>query len=116
MSGPERSEVSGVEPAACRWDFDGDCAPATGGERIARWRHASFSVGVFQWVKKADGKGLKRSPAACRVKGWVSHPDQAYAVAREVVRRLEVGELLPTTVPKHLTEGTRRCNIFMRGC
>lgn len=111
----ERSEVSGVEPAAGRWDFDGDCAPATDGDRLVAW-YTSFSVGVFQWLTKADGKGLKRSPAACRVKGWVSRPDQAYAVAREVVRRLEAGELLPTTAPKHLTEGTRRCNIFMRGC
>lgn len=30
---------------------------------------ATLSVGIFQWVYKADGRGLKKSKAVYRIKG-----------------------------------------------
>jgi len=51
-----------------------------------------FSVGVFQWVPKSSGKGLKKSAVKVRVKGWVRDAEKAYAKARELCLRLDAGE------------------------
>lgn len=76
-------------PEAGKHSFDGSCAPGSFGT----WGHQiGFSVGVFQWVPKADGKGLKRSAVKVRIKGFVCNADKVYAKALEISRKLDAGE------------------------
>lgn len=65
-----------AERKAWSWAFDGDCKPAPG--------ENMFSVGIFQWVPKKGGKGVKRSKAVCRVNGSVEEADQVYQRAEEI--------------------------------
>ena len=58
-------------------DFSGSYSP--GGIIIASQR--TFSVGIFKWIAKANGKGLKKSAVIHRVRGYVSDPDEVYTVA-----------------------------------
>ena len=44
----------------------------------------TFSVGIFQWLLKASGKGLKKSKVKYRVKGYTSNPEPVYKRAREI--------------------------------
>ncbi len=48
---------------------------------------ATFSVGVYQWLPKTSGKGLKRSNAI-RVAGYVAESAAVYAKADELCARL----------------------------
>jgi hypothetical protein len=50
-------------------------------------RFSTFSVGVFQWIPKASGKGLKKSKTI-RVKGYVADPESAYGRAAELCKTL----------------------------
>lgn len=63
------------------WDFD---------RPPARWTedYFSFSVGIFQWLQKASGKGLKKSPAICRVLGYTCEPERVYEKALALCARL----------------------------
>jgi hypothetical protein len=45
-------------PKPYEWDYDGACDPAKSRSRSMQ----TFSVGVFQWLPKKSGKGLKRGP------------------------------------------------------
>ena len=72
-----------TEKKAGEWDFDGSCAP---GGSYAGWQ--TFSLGIFQWVPKSGGKGLKRSKVTRRVKGYTSQPEEAFAKARTIVAEL----------------------------
>jgi len=76
-------------------DFSGACAPET-----SLFSHRTFSVGVFQWVQKASGKGLKKSPAKVRVVGLCSCPLAVYAEAAWICKLLDKGEY---TGPKRVT-------------
>ena len=76
------------ERAPGRWDYDGHADPAHG----KRWdyiRAETFSVGCFQWVAKASGKGLKRSRAHVRFRGRVDEPEKVYEQARRFCERME---------------------------
>ena len=64
-------------------DFDGACAGNT--------NRATFSVGIFQYLRKSGGKGLKRSEVKYRVKGPSSKADEIYARAKEVCWMLDNG-------------------------
>ena len=77
---------------AYKHDFDGACAPGW----LGTIGQQTFSVGIFQWLPKANGKGLKRSPVCYRVKGSVSNDHKVYKRAREVCRLLDKGEILKT--------------------
>jgi len=57
-------------------DFSGSCSP---GSIMAPQK--TFSVGIFKWVSKANGKGLKKSAVIHRVRGYVSDPEEVYKVA-----------------------------------
>lgn len=48
----------------------------------------TFSVGIFQWQLKASGKGLKKSKAMSRVRGYNAEPDRVYEKAIEICARL----------------------------
>ncbi len=74
-------------PEAYKHGFDGSCAP---GSHYSSGQ-VSFSVGVFQWLPTAAGRGLKRSPVKIRIKGYMSEPERVYAAAREVCTKLDAG-------------------------
>jgi hypothetical protein len=73
-----------VNPQLNQYDFDGACAPHTG--LTANWE--SFTLGIFQWVAKSGGKGLKRSKIIQKVKGQSKDPGPAYEKARKLVATL----------------------------
>jgi hypothetical protein len=52
----------------------------------------TFSLGIFQWLPKAGGKGLKRGKVVQRVKGQTSEPEPAYERARAIVVELNAKE------------------------
>lgn len=64
-------------PTPGLWDFDGACQPPANG---TAWNH-TFSVGVFQWLSKASGKGLKRGKTIKRISGPSHNPEAVYAKA-----------------------------------
>lgn len=76
---------------AGQWDFDGACAPDEDGESSKSF-FGTFSLGIFQWVPKAGGRGLrgevKRSKVVRRVKGDQIAPEKAYEKARRIVAEL----------------------------
>ena len=73
---------------AGKHDFTGACAPS---HAFASRSWITFSVGVFQWLPKASGKGLKRGPVKVRVAGLVSDPEAVNAKAREIAAQLDAG-------------------------
>ncbi len=64
-----------------QWDYDGSCKP---GGRSAYSGCSTFSVGIFQWVPRGNGKGIKRGKVVQRVKGSTSAPDEVYAKAQMI--------------------------------
>jgi len=68
-------------------DFSGSCAPGA----TMLFHNNTFSVGIFQWVPKASGKGLKRTPVKFRIKGTTSNPDSVYERARIVCEKMNKG-------------------------
>lgn len=65
-----------MKPAGT-WDFDGACAPGR-----AHGRHRTFSLGCFQWIPKASGKGTKRGKVVKRFVGLTDDPESAFEQAR----------------------------------
>ena len=53
-----------------------------------------FSLGVFQWVLKADGKSLKPGPVKVRIKGFYCDAAKVYDTARAVCAKLNAGETI----------------------
>ena len=51
----------------------------------------TFSVGIFEWLAKANGRGVKRGAVKVRVKGPI-HTEQAVLdKAREIAHQLDTG-------------------------
>ena len=73
-------------------DFSGSCAPSKG----ALW-NATFSVGIFQWIPKASGKGLKKSAVKFRIKGNMSEADKVYKKAKEICKMIDERGVMPAT-------------------
>ena len=66
-------------PVAYRWDYEQN--PRDGdGDAI------TFSVGVFQWLPKTSGAGLKKSKSI-RVKGYVAEHERVYRKAEQLCPR-----------------------------
>lgn len=79
-----------MKAEAGKHDFSGNCAP---GGRYGSWGgQRTFSVGIFEWVPKVGGKGLKRSAVKVRVKGSTSNPEKVYNCARAIIVHLDRGE------------------------
>jgi hypothetical protein len=68
-------------PKAGDWDYDGGYIPGTA--HIGRYE--TFSIGVFRWVSKKSGKGIKRSPVIKRFHGFTSNPELVYRNAKEYI-------------------------------
>jgi len=72
------------------FDFDGHGAPW----HYPRTREvpgSRFSVGVFQWVRTADGKHVKRGPVLVRISGPVTEEEEVVRMAAQVCFQLEAG-------------------------
>ena len=63
------------------WDFDGFCVGST------QWK--TFSVAVFQWVKRSRGKDIKRGKSIKRFKGIVGREEETYEKAEAYCLELE---------------------------
>lgn len=63
--------------------FSGACLPRYGSH------FETFSVGVFEWVPRANGKGVKRGPVKVRV--WGKDERKIMARAREIAAELDAG-------------------------
>ena len=69
--------------------YEGACAP--GGGVSCSWNQETFSVGIFEWVPRSCGKGVKRGKVKVRVSGPVDMPERVYARADAVVAELDAG-------------------------
>lgn len=78
-----------ANPKPYQWDFDGSCAPR---ENVHSTSWKTFSLGIFQWIPKSSGKGLKRGKVVRRVKGYCDVADEAYAKAQGIVDGLNKTE------------------------
>jgi hypothetical protein len=65
------------KPVAYDLDFSGSCSPAENHGIIGE----TFSVGIFQWVPKSSGRGIKRSAVIKRIRGFSSEPKKVYDAA-----------------------------------
>ena len=74
-----------------RHDFSGNCDP-----RKSKWRYDTFSVGIFQWVEKSGGKGMKKSPVKFRVYGPTKFADVVYRQANKLCDEMDAGKF-PST-------------------
>lgn len=81
-----RCQKNNWQPVAGLWDFDGACRPGGPGEMGFQ---SNFSVGVFQWVARSNGKGVKRGSVAKRITGHVGTPEDVYARAESFCRTQE---------------------------
>ena len=62
------------EPKAYEYSFSGQCAPK-GNDEVSRHSsglNTTFSLGVFQWLPKSKGKGLKKGKGVKRFRGLCS--------------------------------------------
>ena len=67
--------------------YSGLCAP--GGYGTCPYH--TFSVGIFEWIPKTNGKGLKKSAAKVRVKGPASRELEVYIKAKQICSELDAG-------------------------
>lgn len=87
------------EPRAGLHSYAGEASPLGGGKYDAWFTQESFSVGVFEWVPKKDGSGLKRGPVKVRVRGLVVDANAVADRAREICAALDAGTY---TGPRHV--------------
>lgn len=67
-------------------DYSGMCVPLG----HYNWNE-TFSVGIFKWVLKSNGKGLKKSSVIFRVKGLCSSSGTVYEAAQEYCKKMDGG-------------------------
>jgi DNA primase len=67
-------------------DFSGACEPGK-----SHYSHQTFSLGIFQWVAKSGGKGLKKSKVRVRVSGPVHEAEAMREIARNICKELDTG-------------------------
>ncbi len=77
-----------IKAEAYKHGYNGSYCPP---EKCEYLHNKTFSVGCFQWLPKAGGKGLKKSAVIVRVKGRVSCPESVYAKAAEICTKLNGG-------------------------
>ena len=52
----------------------------------------TFSIGIFKWELKSNGKSMKRGKVIVRVKSPVISKEKAFAKAEEIVKLLDEGK------------------------
>jgi hypothetical protein len=68
-------------------DYDKESA-----ERFASWGGNSFSVNIFQWGLKSNGKEMKPLKCVVRVSGNPNDKDKVFAEAERIVNLLDAGK------------------------
>lgn len=81
-------------PRAYQWSYDRSPFDESSG-------FTRLSIGVFQWLPKSSGKGLKKS-STIRINGFMSEPEKVYAKADELCERLNAAEAMFHDPPKWL--------------
>lgn len=61
-------------------------------ENYASWNGKSFSVNIFKWELKSNGKEMKMGKGVVRVSGNPSIKDRVFAEAERIVNLLDVGQ------------------------
>jgi hypothetical protein len=68
-------------------DYDKESA-----ERFASWGGKSFSVNVFQWGLKSNGKEMKPLKGVVRVSGRPINKEKVFAEVERIVNLLDAGK------------------------
>ena len=66
-------------------DYDKDSAILSG-------LNKTFSIGIFRWELKSNGKSMKKGKAVVRVIGEVSNASNVFIAAEEIVNQLDAGK------------------------
>lgn len=85
-----RGQTTGYEIMtikAYKHGYTGSLAPFGGEPKFSS--QSTFSVGIFQWLPKKTGVGLKKSAVKYRVRGYVSNADAVYTRAKEICSRMD---------------------------
>ena len=69
--------------------YDYDKASA---ENFASWSGKSFSVNIFKWELKSNGKEMKMGKGVVRVSGSPSIKEKVFAEAERIVNLLDAGK------------------------
>lgn len=67
-------------------DYDKESA-----ERFSNWAEKSFSVNIFQWALKSNGKEMKPTKGVVRVSGSPQNKEKVFAFCESVVKDLDSG-------------------------
>jgi len=70
------------EPKLGDWDYDASFRP----DGKEYFNNRTFSVGIFQWIQKANGKGIKRSAVKKRIRGYSINPGDVYKRADDYIK------------------------------
>ena len=57
------------------------------------------SIGIYQVIPKASGKGTKRKGAFLRIKGFASEKADIYLACEQVILKLNSGEMVERDFP-----------------
>jgi hypothetical protein len=60
-------------------------------EILKGW-NKTFSIGIFKWELKSDGKSMKKGKIAVRVSGFVSNKDKVFEKAEAITVLLDLGQ------------------------
>ncbi len=60
-------------------------------EKFASWGGDSFSINIFQWGLKSNGKEMKPLKCSVRVSGSPVNKDNVFSVANHIVKQLDAG-------------------------
>ena len=66
-----------------KYDYDKESAITESG-----W-NKTFSVGIFKWELKSNGKSMKKGKAIVRVSGLVENKEKVFEFAENVVKDLD---------------------------
>jgi len=88
------------QPVIHRHDFSGACSPVNWedckscakdkGYKGPTWN--TFSVGIFEWLPRVGGHGLKKGPVKVRVKGLCSAAEEVEREAKRICKQLDAGQ------------------------
>ena len=77
-------------------DYSGSCGPG----QIGYFNQRTFSIGIFQWIPKVSGSGLKKSKVKFRVSGPIDQADEIYKRANEICDMFDEGKIITSKTMK----------------
>ena len=60
-------------------------------ENFASWNGKTFSINIFQWLLKNNGKEMKAGKGIVRVSGSPKIKEKVFEMAENVVKQLDAG-------------------------